>query len=99
MRGRPCLLVDRLEIPWAHAYDQACKLEHILSDQVADALEEFLGHPATCPHGQPIPDRQGGIAPQRETWPLASVQAVSSQRASSRRAGRRSHWRPGRAPR
>lgn len=69
------LLVDRLEIPWAHAYDQACKLEHILSDEVADALEEFLGHPATCPHGQPIPDRRGGIAPQPETWPLAAVQA------------------------
>ncbi len=69
------LLVDRLGIPWAHAYDQACKLEHILSDEVADALEKFLGHPATCPHGQPIPDQHGCLPPQREAWPLSSVKA------------------------
>ena len=68
------LLVDRLGIPWAHAYDQACKLEHILSDEVADALDEFLGHPTTCPHGQPIPDRAGNIE-LRDAWPLASVLA------------------------
>jgi DtxR family Mn-dependent transcriptional regulator len=68
------LLVDRLGIPWAHAYDQACKMEHILSDQVADALDDFLGHPTTCPHGQPIPDRLGTIQLQ-DAWPLASVLA------------------------
>ncbi len=68
------LLVDRLGIPWAHAYDQACKMEHILSDPVADALDDFLGHPTTCPHGQPIPDRLGNIQ-LRDAWPLASVLA------------------------
>ena len=67
-------LVDTLGIPWTHAYDQACRLEHSLSDEVADALEEFLGHPATCPHGQPIPDREGNIE-KREARSLASILA------------------------
>lgn len=56
------LLVDRLGISWDHAHEQACRLEHILSDSVADALDEFLGHPPTCPHGHPIPDREGHVA-------------------------------------
>ncbi len=53
------LLTDHLKIPWDHAHEQACRLEHILSDQVVDALEEFLDFPKTCPHGHPIPDKDG----------------------------------------
>jgi DtxR family transcriptional regulator, Mn-dependent transcriptional regulator len=55
------LLTDHLHIPWDHAHEQSCRLEHILSDQVVDALEEFLGNPATCPHGHPIPDKEGNV--------------------------------------
>ncbi len=56
------LLTDHLKIPWDHAHEQACRLEHILSDRVVDALEEFLGFPTTCPHGHPIPDKEGNCA-------------------------------------
>ena len=55
------LLTDHLKISWDHAHEQACRLEHILSDKVVDALEEFLDYPTTCPHGHPIPDRQGQL--------------------------------------
>lgn len=68
------LLVDRLGIPWDHAHEQSCRLEHFLSDTVADALEAFLGHPATCPHGHPIPDREGRVRPS-ELIPLSSCGA------------------------
>jgi len=34
---------------------QACKFEHILSPEATDKICSFLGHPATCPHGAPIP--------------------------------------------
>jgi DtxR family Mn-dependent transcriptional regulator len=54
-------LTDHLNIPWDHAHEQSCRLEHILSDTVVDQLEEFLGHPKTCPHGHPIPDKEGNI--------------------------------------
>ena len=36
-------LVDHLGISWGHAHEQACRWEHVLSDEVTDALEEFLG--------------------------------------------------------
>jgi len=55
------LLTDHLNIPWDHAHEQSCRLEHVLSDRVVDALETFLGNPKTCPHGHPIPDKQGNI--------------------------------------
>lgn len=55
------LLTDHLKIPWDHAHEQSCRLEHILSDTVVDSLEEFLGYPKTCPHGHPIPDKAGNI--------------------------------------
>jgi len=35
--------------------EQACKLEHILSQEATDRICAFLGHPTTCPHGAPIP--------------------------------------------
>lgn len=68
------LLVDRLGISWDHAHEQACRLEHILSDDVADALDQYLEHPATCPHGHPIPDRDGHVA-HLDIRPLASCKA------------------------
>ncbi|MGI8989014.1 MAG: metal-dependent transcriptional regulator [Bryobacteraceae bacterium] len=33
----------------------ACTFEHMLSGEVTDRICTFLGHPATCPHGSPIP--------------------------------------------
>lgn len=33
----------------------ACKMEHILSEELTDSVCTFLGHPPLCPHGKPIP--------------------------------------------
>jgi putative ABC transport system ATP-binding protein len=35
--------------------EQACKFEHILSQEATDKICSFLGHPTTCPHGAAIP--------------------------------------------
>ena len=55
-------LVDHLEIKWALAYDFSCRLEHATDAVVTEALADFLGHPETCPHGNPIPEADGTIA-------------------------------------
>src|SRR5882672_10062247 len=39
----------------AEIAEQACKFEHILSQEATDKICTFLGHPTTCPHGAPIP--------------------------------------------
>ncbi len=49
------LLTDILRMEIAHAHSEACKLEHVISREVESRLWEVLGHPATCPHGLPIP--------------------------------------------
>lgn len=57
-----CFLADHLGLGWQHVHDYACELEHATSDEVANALAAFLGQPAVCPHGNPIPDRDGRLA-------------------------------------
>lgn len=37
---------------------EACKFEHVLSEEAADHICSMLGHPASCPHGAPIPRGQ-----------------------------------------
>ncbi|MEK6581494.1 MAG: metal-dependent transcriptional regulator [Nitrospirota bacterium] len=33
----------------------ACKMEHILSEELTESVCTFLGHPPKCPHGKSIP--------------------------------------------
>lgn len=49
------LFTDVLELPYSHSESAACKLEHIVSEEVTDNVCSFLGHPPLCPHGKPIP--------------------------------------------
>ncbi|ACF13403.1 iron (metal) dependent repressor, DtxR family [Chloroherpeton thalassium ATCC 35110] len=39
--------------------EEACRLEHVISDRLADALDKMLGHPKLDPHGHPIPSLDG----------------------------------------
>ena len=48
------LLVDFLELPWDDVHDLACKLEHYLSEDVADRIAKAMNYPTTCPHGNPV---------------------------------------------
>jgi DtxR family Mn-dependent transcriptional regulator len=58
-----CFLVEHLEMDWAGSVDLACDLEHATAAEVSERLAAFLGHPAVCPHGNPIPDEQGESPP------------------------------------
>ena len=48
-------LTDILGLSWALAHREAGKWEHVMSDEVEEAMERVLGNPTTCPHGNPIP--------------------------------------------
>jgi DtxR family Mn-dependent transcriptional regulator len=47
-------LVDNLELPWNDVHELACKLEHYISEDIIDRIDEKMGHPTSCPHGNPI---------------------------------------------
>ncbi|MBI4462646.1 MAG: ATP-binding cassette domain-containing protein [Acidobacteria bacterium] len=57
------LFFDTFDLDDREAESTACQFEHILSPQVTDKICAFLGHPATCPHGKPIP--AGACCPRR----------------------------------
>jgi len=59
------LLTDILEVDWSRAHEPACRLEHGLTEEVIKPLGRILGHPKTCPHGNPIPTRCGGIIEEK----------------------------------
>src|SRR5574340_141907 len=49
------LFSDVFEMSDNSVVDDACKMEHILSEELTESVCTFLGHPPTCPHGKLIP--------------------------------------------
>lgn len=72
------LLIDILDAEWSSVHENACKLEHALTNEVIALLEKKLGYPKFCPHGNPIPSENGNIAELKDCSPLteARVDAV-----------------------
>ena len=59
-------LVDILGLRWDEVHDEACRLEHAMSPETTDKLASLLGEAAdTCPHGHPIPDKEGHITHEK----------------------------------
>ena len=56
-------LYEHLKIEWAKIYELGCSLEHATAPEVTEALAHFLGHPKTCPRGNPIPAADGSYTP------------------------------------
>lgn len=51
-------LTDGLQFDWAKSDAESHRLEHVFSDEVIERLNDQLGRPETCPHGNPIPGNQ-----------------------------------------
>jgi len=49
------VLVDMLGFPWEKSDREAKDLQVIISDELKVHLNQKLGHPRTCPHGNPFP--------------------------------------------
>ncbi len=50
-----CLLVEVIGLPWEEVHIEACRWEHVISDNVERRLAELLKYPVRCPHGNIIP--------------------------------------------
>ncbi|MDQ6746530.1 MAG: metal-dependent transcriptional regulator [Candidatus Dormibacteraeota bacterium] len=74
-------LTDVLGLDWVQADEEAGKLEHALSDEVAERLYQHIGRPATCPHGNPIP----GAGKQRKRRERALRDLPAGTRSTVRR--------------
>lgn len=49
------LLSDVIGLEWEFVHDEACRWEHVMSEQVERKIFEMLGHPTESPYGNPIP--------------------------------------------
>jgi DtxR family Mn-dependent transcriptional regulator len=60
------LLLDVIGLDWQDVHVEACRWEHVMSEQVEQRLVELLGRPQTSPYGNPIPglDHLGLDTPQ-----------------------------------
>ena len=63
-------LTDILKLSWAEAHHEAGRWEHVISESVEQAINDLLGDPTTCPHGNPIP---GSNYKAPDSAPLSDV--------------------------
>ncbi|GAA4241571.1 metal-dependent transcriptional regulator [Actinomadura meridiana] len=75
-----CLLVNVIGLPWEDVHIEACRWEHVMSEDVERRLVALLGNPTTCPHGNPIPglSELGGRGQEIDSAPLSVMTAVAT---------------------
>jgi DtxR family Mn-dependent transcriptional regulator len=66
-------LKEELGYKLDRVHEEACKLEHFISEEFADKITDKLGNPKFDPHGHPIPTKEGKIAKINEV-PLSQVE-------------------------
>ena len=49
------LLIDVIGLDWEKVHDEACRWEHVISEDVERRLVELLDAPTESPYGNPIP--------------------------------------------
>jgi DtxR family Mn-dependent transcriptional regulator len=65
-------LVDVLKFGWHEVHDEADELQKGITQRLEDRMDVLMGHPASCPHGDPIPTREG-IMPELNDVPLTVI--------------------------
>ena len=70
-------LADALGMPWDRVHDEAEVLEHYISEELEERIASALGDPSRDPHGDPIPDRELGLATEHGV-PLVELEPGDS---------------------
>jgi len=75
-------LTDILGLRWDKVHDTACRLEHAISPDMEESLASLLSYADTCPHGNPIPDKNGYVKDQ-DVRPLSEFEVGQKVRISA----------------
>ncbi|MBN1449761.1 MAG: metal-dependent transcriptional regulator [Anaerolineales bacterium] len=70
-------LVQSLGYSWDEVHDEACRLEHVISEDFEARMAAALGNPSRDPHGDPIPDAEL-VMPSDEALPLSSLRPAQA---------------------
>ncbi|MGD8403229.1 MAG: metal-dependent transcriptional regulator [Anaerolineales bacterium] len=68
-------LVQSLGYSWDEVHEEACRLEHVISEDFEARMAAALGHPTHDPHGAPIPSAEL-VLPNDEALPLSSLRPM-----------------------
>jgi DtxR family transcriptional regulator, Mn-dependent transcriptional regulator len=74
-------LVRVMKYGWDEAHDLSDQFELGINDHLEDRLDDLTGHPTRCPHGEPIPSKEG-VMPEVHDTSLANLQPVVQCRIS-----------------
>jgi DtxR family transcriptional regulator, Mn-dependent transcriptional regulator len=79
-----CLLVSVIQMPWEEVHIEACRWEHVISEEVERRLYELLDRPERCPHGNLIPGldelvAEAGAAPVAHDSTMVDVTRESNE--------------------
>ncbi|MBI3735150.1 metal-dependent transcriptional regulator [Candidatus Sumerlaeota bacterium] len=69
-----CFLVRVMRYGLDEVHDESENLEPVISDRFERKIDEVLGYPARCPHGDPIPDLNGTIRDGNLGFPLSELE-------------------------
>jgi DtxR family transcriptional regulator, Mn-dependent transcriptional regulator len=69
-------LVKVMKYDWASAHELSDVFEHGVNDEIEDRMDELAGYPTRCPHGEPIPSKDG-FMPEVKDIPLVDVPSGS----------------------
>jgi DtxR family Mn-dependent transcriptional regulator len=69
-------LVQIMKYDWAAAHEHSDVFERGVNDEIEDRMDELTGHPTRCPHGEPIPSKEG-VMPVVKDMPLVEVPSGS----------------------
>jgi DtxR family Mn-dependent transcriptional regulator len=59
-------LVKVMGFGWDQVHEESHGLQLTISDAFEDRMDELAGHPSHCPHGDPIPTKDGRMAPTHD---------------------------------
>ena len=76
------LLSDVIGLEWEFVHDEACRWEHVMSEQVERRLIEILGGPRESPYGNPIPGLEELGLPPADAFMEGVVNLVDAVEAS-----------------
>lgn len=66
-------LVEHFGYAWDEVHEEACRLEHVISEKLEARIAAALGHPCRDPHGDPIPTADLIFPLLEETRPLSTL--------------------------
>jgi DtxR family transcriptional regulator, Mn-dependent transcriptional regulator len=69
-------LVKVMKYDWASAHELSDVFERGVNDELEDRMDELSGYPTRCPHGEPIPSKDG-VIPVMKDVPLLEVPSGS----------------------